>query len=96
MIHGFFGSPNPKTMRFLGHTYGRTVVILVDTGSTHNFMDPSVIQRAHVPSNSTGGLSVKVANGQAVHSERSCPAIPLHMQGNLYTIDFLHFDPRRM
>ncbi|KAJ0085154.1 hypothetical protein Patl1_07665 [Pistacia atlantica] len=37
----------------------RAVVILVDTGSTHNFMDPSVIQRAHLSS----GLSVKVANG---------------------------------
>ncbi|RVW69141.1 Retrovirus-related Pol polyprotein from transposon 17.6 [Vitis vinifera] len=75
-------------MRFLGHICGRAVVILVDTGSTHNFMDPSVIQRAHLPSNPTEGLSVKVANGQAVRSEGSCAAVPLHMQGNLYTIDF--------
>ena len=87
-IHALVGSPNPKTMRFLGHICGRAVVILVDTGSTHNFMDPSVIQRAHLPSNPTEGLSVKVANGQAVRSEGSCAAVPLHMQGNLYTIDF--------
>ncbi|RVX03831.1 Transposon Tf2-8 polyprotein [Vitis vinifera] len=87
-IHALVGSPNPKTMRFLGHICGRAVVILVDTGSTHNFMDPSVIQRAHLPSNPTEGLSVKVANGQAVCSEGSCAAVPLHMQGNLYTIDF--------
>ncbi|KAJ0043686.1 hypothetical protein Pint_18478 [Pistacia integerrima] len=75
-------------MRFLGHICGRAVVILVDTGSTNNFMDPSVIQRSHLPSNQTEWLSVKVANGQAVLSEGSCAAVPLHMQGNLYAIDF--------
>ncbi|KAA8544084.1 hypothetical protein F0562_021739 [Nyssa sinensis] len=31
-IHALFGSPNPKTMRFLGHICGKAVVILVDTG----------------------------------------------------------------
>ncbi|RVW59679.1 Transposon Tf2-8 polyprotein [Vitis vinifera] len=72
-IHALVGSPNPKTMRFLGHICGRAVVILVDTGSTHNFMDPSVIQRAHLPSNPTEGLSVKVANGQAVR--RGCDIV---------------------
>ncbi|KAJ0034381.1 hypothetical protein Pint_26461 [Pistacia integerrima] len=75
-------------MRFLGHICGRVVVILVDTGSTHNFMDPSVIQRAHQPSNPTEGLSVKVADEQAVHSEGNYTEVPLHMHGNLYTIDF--------
>ncbi|KAJ0008030.1 hypothetical protein Pint_30811 [Pistacia integerrima] len=75
-------------MRFLGHICGRVVVILVDTGSTHNFMDPFVIQRAHLPSNPMEGLSVKVANRQAVRSEGSYAAVPLHMQGNLYTVDF--------
>ncbi|KAJ0093889.1 hypothetical protein Patl1_27117 [Pistacia atlantica] len=87
-IHALFGSPNPKTMRFLGHICGRVVVILVDTGSTHNFMDPFVIQRAYQPFNPTEGLSVKVANEQAVHSEGNCAEVPLHMQGNLYTTDF--------
>ena len=62
-IHALSGSPNPKTMTFVGHIYGRAVVILVDMGSTHNFMDPSVVQRVHLPWNPTEGLSVKVANG---------------------------------
>ncbi|KAL6316337.1 hypothetical protein AAG906_017972 [Vitis piasezkii] len=53
-IHALVGSPNLKTMRFLGHIW----------------------------------LSVKVANGQAIHSEGVVQQVPLHMQGNLYTIDF--------
>jgi hypothetical protein len=87
-IHALSGSPNQKTMRFVGHICGRAVVILVDTGSTHNFMDPSVVQRVHLLSNLTERLSVKVANRQAIRSKRSCAAVPLHIQGNLYTIDF--------
>lgn len=82
-IHALLGSPNPKPIRFLGHICGRVVVILVDTGSTHNLMDPSVIQKAHLPFNPTEGLSIKVANGEVVRSEGSCVAVPLHMQGNL-------------
>ena len=45
-IHALCGSPSPKTMRFVGHIGKRAVVILVDTGSTHNFIDPSVVRGA--------------------------------------------------
>ena len=58
-IHALSGSPNPKIMRFVGHICGRAVVILVDMGSTHNFMDPFVVQRVHLPCNPTEGLSIK-------------------------------------
>ncbi|KAA8517141.1 hypothetical protein F0562_017434 [Nyssa sinensis] len=87
-IHALVGSPSPKTMRILGHVNGCAVVILIDTGSTHNFMDPSIQQRAHLQSQSTAGLLVRVANGDTMFSTGKCEDIQLHMQGNTYHTDF--------
>jgi len=39
------GTTSPRTIRLLGLVNRKPVSILSDTGSTHNFMDPSVVQR---------------------------------------------------
>lgn len=44
-LHAMMGAPNPKTMRILGHLKKKWVVILVDTISTHNFVDTSVTSK---------------------------------------------------
>lgn len=64
------------------------VVILLDTGGTHNFMDPSVLRKIQLQVTSTEGLSVKIANGQTIQSEGSCDGIALHIQGNSYMTYF--------
>ncbi|RVW25719.1 Transposon Ty3-I Gag-Pol polyprotein [Vitis vinifera] len=51
-------------------------------------MDPSVIQRAHLPSNPTEGLSIKVANGKQFVVRGVVQQYLYICQGNLYTIDF--------
>lgn len=38
-LHAINRTPTPKTMRVLGKVLNQTYVILIDTGSTHCFMD---------------------------------------------------------
>jgi hypothetical protein len=87
-IQALTGSPSPKTMRILRYVNGCAVVILIDTGSTHNFMDPSIQQRAHLHLQSTTGLLVRVANEDSLCSTGKCVDIPFHIQGNTYHTDF--------
>ena len=87
-IHALCGSPNPKTMRIIGQVGRKTVVILIDTGSTHNFIDPAIIQLSQIPYDAESKMQVKVANGQAVYCEGKSNAVSLLMQGHSYTIDF--------
>ena len=63
-------------------------MILVDTGSIHNFVDPSVVRGAQLAYNDQNSLQVKVANGETVYGEGSIEAVPLLMQGNIYSIEF--------
>ena len=37
------GTPTPSTMRVKGKVNGSGLVILVDTGNTHNFVDASLV-----------------------------------------------------
>lgn len=39
-LHALIGSVNPRTMRVQGRVRNQEVVILIDSGSTHNFIDP--------------------------------------------------------
>jgi hypothetical protein len=80
-IHALAGSPSPKTMCILGYVNGCVVVILIDTRSTHNFMDPSIQQRAHLYLQSTTRLLVRVANGDSLCSTGKCVDISFHVQG---------------
>lgn len=47
-IHALSGSPTSKTMQLVGSVNGYSMVILIDIGSTHNFMNPSISRRDHL------------------------------------------------
>jgi hypothetical protein len=41
-------SLSPRTMRLEGLVKNQRVVILIDSRSTHNFLDPSILKKIHV------------------------------------------------
>lgn len=47
-IHALARSPSPQVMRIIVFIQGVRVVVLLDKGSTHNFVDPLVIAKARL------------------------------------------------
>jgi hypothetical protein len=64
------------------------VVVLLDTGSTQNFLDQAVLRKVPLQVTSNVQLQVRVANGASVVSAGCCSAVPLKLQGRLFTVDF--------
>jgi predicted aspartyl protease len=56
-LHAIVGAPAPKTMRLIGSINHLEVVILIDTGSTHSFLDPNVAKKAKLPVHETNVVS---------------------------------------
>jgi hypothetical protein len=47
-LHAITGSNHPKTMRIIRRIGNQRVVILIDSGNTHNFLDSSIVQYSHL------------------------------------------------
>lgn len=62
-LHSLAGHLAPETLRLLGSIAGHPVVILIDGGSTHNFIQESLVAQLGFPSSETRPLRVMVGNG---------------------------------
>lgn len=86
-LYALVGTPTSGTIRLKGKINGHWVIILIDTGSTHNFVDSSVIPILQLPVTSTERFEVKVANREALVTEGSCFAIPTCIQNHLFLLE---------
>ncbi|XP_057952937.1 uncharacterized protein LOC131147183 [Malania oleifera] len=86
-LHALTGSPHYKTMRVVGCFRGQSFVILVDTRSTHNFIDPALVRRLKLTLDSGEKVKVKVANGEEIRCEGRCRAVSFVVQGTRFEAD---------
>lgn len=81
------GQKSPNTLRIKGNIHGVPVVILLDTGSTHSFMNAGIAARVQAAIVTTATLSVTVANGEQILSQTVCQGMKWNMQGQEYAFD---------
>lgn len=72
-IHALTGVPSYSTMRVRGAIGTRSLHILVDSGSTHNFLDEKLATKLNYPLQEIREMRVKVANGNQVPCKKVCP-----------------------
>ncbi|KAF7154741.1 hypothetical protein RHSIM_Rhsim01G0051500 [Rhododendron simsii] len=68
-VHALSGIQSYKTMRVKGYIKKTVIHILVDFGSTHNFLHPGVAKKAGVRIQSIKPLTVVVADGTKISSK---------------------------
>ena len=86
-LYALLGSPSLSTMRVLGQIRGHWVVVLLDTGSSHNFLDDVLVKTLKLAVDSTRILEVKVANGDLIRIKGECKDLLLKMQGNDFIVN---------
>uniref|UniRef100_A0A2N9G2Y4 Ty3 transposon capsid-like protein domain-containing protein n=1 Tax=Fagus sylvatica TaxID=28930 RepID=A0A2N9G2Y4_FAGSY len=75
------GSTSPSTMRVIAIVNGQTTVVLLDTGSTHNFMDETLAKTLKLPIDGESNFGVRVTNGQVIRTLGECKEVKFKMQG---------------
>lgn len=80
-LHAITCSINPHTMRVKGKMGSQWVIILIDTRSTHNFLDPAIVRRWQLPFNQANKVRVRVASGEQLLSEGECISTKFRIQG---------------
>ena len=67
-------------------------MILIDPGSTHNFIDAILVSQLHIHVDTSQILEGKVANGDVIKTQGVCKAVPILMQGEKFLVH-LHVLP---
>ena len=62
-------------------------MILLDTGSSHNFLDFVLIKTLQLAIDTTRILEVRVANGDLIRNKGECKNLLIKMQGKDFLVD---------
>ncbi|XP_058726761.1 uncharacterized protein LOC131598148 [Vicia villosa] len=78
----------PKTLKFKGSIMGLSVTVLIDTGSTHNILQPRIAQHLKLLTQPIPNFSVMVGNGSKLSCSGICQHVPIKLQNNSFSIPF--------
>lgn len=73
-LHAFTGQPTPKTLRFQAAIRGHIVSVLIDTGSSHNILQPRIAAFLGLPIQSIDAFDVMVGNGAYLKCDGFVPS----------------------
>jgi hypothetical protein len=69
-----------QTLKLRGHVKKENVTILIDTGSTHNFIDINVARRLNLFVYPTADIRVMVADGKRIDGVGKCHKVKLQIE----------------
>lgn len=84
----FYGLASPQALRVTGYIHNQPVKVLVDSGSTHNIIQPCIITALNLPQEEISSFPVMVGSGEFLHCRGFCPDVPIHLQKTRFSIPF--------
>lgn len=80
-LNSVVGLTTPKTMKLKGTIGEQEVVVLIDSGATHNFIYLDLVSKMQIPIVKTVAYGVTMGTGAAVRGEGLCRGVTIHLQG---------------
>ncbi|KAG5575914.1 hypothetical protein H5410_056048 [Solanum commersonii] len=88
-LQAFTGVTGYQTIRVTGYHEKRPLQILIDTGSTHNFIDEEMARHLGCKASTIMEQSISVADGRKVQIASICRNLQWLLQGTTFSSDFL-------
>ncbi|CAH9132841.1 unnamed protein product [Cuscuta epithymum] len=83
-LHALRGQVPTDTIKLMGKVKNNNLTILVDSGSTHSFIDPGAAKRINCDIEITNPLQVTVAGGGRIECNSKCPNLKWEMAGHSF------------
>nr|KYP50891.1 Transposon Ty3-G Gag-Pol polyprotein [Cajanus cajan] len=80
------GLPSPQTLKFHGTINGQSVMVLIDTGSSHNIIQPRLAKHLHLSTQPTSPFKVMVGNGAHILCQDYCPQVAISFQKHTFQV----------
>ena len=88
-LNSMVGLTTPGTMKIKETIGSKEVIILVDSGATHNFLSLELVQQLALPLTTTTSYEVMMGTGISVKGKGICRGVCISMQGLTVVEDFL-------
>nr|KYP36817.1 Transposon Ty3-I Gag-Pol polyprotein [Cajanus cajan] len=82
------GHPSPQSFQFRGSIHHLNVRVLIDTGSSHNILQPRLASHLQLPITPIPHFSVMVGNGQHIACTGLCEQVPIILHGHSFSVPF--------
>jgi hypothetical protein len=86
-LHALMGHSIPQTLRVMGQIRNSPVAILIDSGSTHNFLQDRVARQLGLHTEPAHSFKVLVGNGEVLTCSTMCPQTPLLLGSHEFLVD---------
>lgn len=93
-LNALSGVQAAETLRVMCRIDQHQVYILVDGGSTHNFIQPKLARELGLVLSPTSLLKVLVGSGEDLRCSHVCTTVRLEIQGHIFTVDLFVLDMR--
>ncbi|KAH7529512.1 hypothetical protein FEM48_Zijuj05G0191900 [Ziziphus jujuba var. spinosa] len=87
-LQAITGAMRPQTFYVTRVIKNWDVTVLIDGGSTHNFIDQALVKRLGLPMDGTSKLPIMMANGDCIECSGSCLGLTLIIQNCPVHSDF--------
>ncbi|KAL2235351.1 UNVERIFIED_CONTAM: Transposon Ty3-G Gag-Pol polyprotein [Sesamum indicum] len=84
-LHAMKGDFHYRTLRLEGTVEDKEILILIDSGSTHCFLDEKVVNLLGCKPERTHPMMVRVADGSKLISQLACHKFSWEIQGHKFT-----------
>jgi len=91
-LNALTGFSTPQTLKLINYIKYRKVIILVDSGSTHNFIHRRIAQETHCYIHAINNFQIMIANGGSMKCGGHCENVRLqigdyHLKSQMFSID---------
>jgi len=84
-LHAITNKDPTETMKTYGRIGLSKFLVLIDPGSTHNFMSLALAHMSKSQPTKEGGMDMTIASGEKIHSPSKCVHVPVELQGMTFT-----------
>ena len=81
----------PQTLKLKGHIKNENVTVLVDTGSTHNFLDIRVARKLKLFVHPMPDMKVMVADGKKIEKVKKCHKVNSKFKTSNWNQNYTHY-----
>jgi hypothetical protein len=91
-LNALIGFSAPQTLKIIGYLEHMKVIILVDSGSTHNFIHRRIAQETNCYIRAINNFQIMIANGGSMKCGERCENVCLqigeyHLESHMFAID---------